>query len=774
MLFEENTLTIIVTFYLKNKRSREISIDLGAKSAFLLGNNPEKVDVGLCDVSISRFHGQLYCGGDGQLYYVDTESTNGSFFKGKKINSGVPLSLQPGDRVVLASEEIAYFIVEGQEGGGGMSGGNALGSAHAPISNLLERKGELLVGRDEACDVVLRDKSVSRQHARIRKTSAGKVVVEDLYSTNGTFLNGRRITQAKEWKASDILILGRTQLRMDGQVEALAGKIAIRTESIKKVFPNGYVGLHTTTINLAAGKLLAIMGPSGSGKSTLLKCLTGESPSSHGKVFLQELELVQNYELLKTLIGYVPQDDIVHKELTVQQSLYFAAKLRMENDSKEAILGKIDQVLGRLGILGIRNSPIGKISGGQRKRVSIAVELLTDPLILFLDEPTSPLDPQTIEEFMEILRDLARNGTTVVLVTHKPEDLAYMDEVIFIAEGGYLTYKGPANAYKSYFGVETAVQVYASISGKRSKPWIAKFNAEHPKQPPVSASPSAIKPKNHSYLGQLMWLSRRYLAIKFNDIGNVAIMLGQAPVIALLVLFIFDGVVQAVPFLVTLSAIWFGTSNAAREIVGEAAIYRRERMFNLQISTYILSKVLVLSFFALLQAMLFSGIIYLGFQNTEPAWQSFGQTAMWVWMLSICGTVLGLMLSALVNTSEKVMTLVPLVLIPQVMLAGVVAPISNIAVELISYLAPTRWGNEGLSLIQGELSVTEPAASGEGMVNVARPAEDLLRNQFHESYGDTLFAAQAYTLGLDAMALLGLASVMFVVLFLSMKRKDAI
>ena len=207
------------------------------------------------------------------------------------------------------------------------------------------------------------------------------------------------------------------------------------------------------------------MGPSGCGKSTLLKTLNGDAPATSGKVFLFNLELISNYNYLKTQIGYVPQDDIVHKELRVYECLYYTAKLRLDNVSDIEINQKIDQILKELNIYEIKNNLVGEISGGQRKRVSIAVELLTDPLLLFLDEPTSPLDPQTVEDFLDILKRLADKGTTVIMVTHKPEDLAYMDEVIFMAEGGNLVYYGDTNRFKEYFEVENAVSVFPKFLG---------------------------------------------------------------------------------------------------------------------------------------------------------------------------------------------------------------------------------------------------------------------------------------------------------------------
>jgi ABC-type multidrug transport system ATPase subunit len=557
----------------------------------------------------------------------------------------------------------------------------------------------------------------------------------------------------------------------------------INIEGMTKVFYTEDVETHALSgihLRIEQGEYVAISGPSGCGKSTLLKCLTGEAPATRGKVFLHNLELTQHYAFLKTLIGYVPQDDIVHRELTVEQSLYFAARLRMEKPTKAQIEAKIQEVLGRLRITPIRHQPISKISGGQRKRVSIALELLTDPLVLFLDEPTSPLDPQSIEEFLKILQELAHKGTTVVMVTHKPEDLAYMDSVIFMAEGGAMVYEGSTTDYKAYFGVRTAVEVYSNIAGERAPYWIQRFQARQgtPQGSSQVANPRLKKRNVRNLFSELHWLGRRYFRIKTNDLLNMAILIGQAPIIAALVCLIFNQLTLSVPFLISLSAIWFGTSNAAREIVAEAAVYRRERMFNLRILPYILSKLVVLSLFGLLQSILFSIIIYLGFRSTSPPWADLESTIVWVWLLTICATALGLTISALVDTAEKAMTLVPLVLIPQVMLGGVVARIHQWPVEVLSYASPTRWGNEGLALIQGYFhdsrvdGVDDPFVRG-FIQDSTLASKEILQGQYHDLY-EEVYGDWAYTIDLDLMMLGGITVALLVVLTIAMKRKDSI
>jgi ABC-type multidrug transport system ATPase subunit len=648
------------------------------------------------------------------------------------------------------------------------------------LLSLLQQKPEISIGRNADCDVVIDSTMVSRLHAKLRKLPDGKVMLIDLGSTNGTFLNGERIHGAVPVEPGDTIIVGRSILTLEKGPRTLTGEVAIRTEGIRKDFPNGKVGLRETSLEIHAGRLVAIMGPSGCGKSTLLKCLTGEAPATRGKVYLHNLELTQHYAFLKTLIGYVPQDDIVHRELTVEQSLYFAARLRMEKPTKAQIDSKITEVLQRLRIAPIRHHAIGKISGGQRKRVSIALELLTDPLVLFLDEPTSPLDPQSIEEFLKILQELAHKGTTVVMVTHKPEDLEYMDSVIFMAEGGSMVYEGGTADYKAYFGVRTAVEVYANICGERAQYWIQRFQKRQGSgnQPSQVVNPRLKKRSDRSLFAELHWLGRRYLRIKTNDLLNVAILIGQAPIIAALVCLIFSQLTLSVPFLITLSAIWFGTSNAAREIVAETAVYRRERMFNLRILPYILSKWVVLSFFGLIQSILFSIIIYIGFRSTTPSWIDLENTILWVWLLTVCATMLGLTISALVDTAEKAMTLVPLVLIPQVMLGGVVARIHQWPVEVLSYASPTRWGNEGLALIQGYFhdsrvdGVDDPFVRG-FIQDSTLESKEILQGQYHDLY-EEVYGDWAYTLELDLMMLGGITLALLILLIIAMRRKDSI
>lgn len=784
---------IKLLFVAGNQLLRKVKLIKGSHLVLTIGKAEGQVDILIPDNTVSRQHAQIICDTQGQLLLQDIGSSNGTFVNGNRLNVGVPVKINPGDEIWFSGNKSLRLLVNGDE-----SQFNAAGAAvddkstgeHTNIMDKFANKNVVVIGRNAECDIVFNHASVSRRHAAIEKLSDGSFQVKDLNSLNGTYVNGKRITGATKVTERDVILVGRFKMKLKGEAKDISKDVAIRAERIEKAYPNGYKGLKEMSFTIPSRSLMGIMGPSGCGKSTLMKALNGDAPITSGAVYLFDLELIQNYEFLKTQIGYVPQDDIVHRELTVEQSLYYAARLRLQNANPELIAEKIDQVLQDLNIAHIRKNLVGKISGGQRKRVSIAVELLTDPLVIFLDEPTSPLDPQTIEEFLGILRGLAQRGTTVVMVTHKPEDLNYMDSVMFLAEGGHLVYYGSTDGYKNYFNVKNSVDVYANIAGDRSKPWIEKYEREHP-HPDVVPEPPAEKPARTkvSWFDQLRWLTARYFKIKTNDRVNTIIMIAQAPIIAGLICLIFKDVVQSVPFLMAICAIWFGANNAAREIVSELPIYKRERMFNMLIPTYMMSKLFVLGFFSAVQSLLFVGIVYLNYSGDNPEWNDPIGSFNWMLVLALSSTLMGLLLSAVVDTAEKVMTLVPLALIPQIMLAGLVAKIKNPVVEFISYGTLSRWGTEGFSILQdtvvaevmkidtsqikmdsanpGKLIIPEPVTD---TVNVS--SVEILHKQFYKDYTDRFESAGEMSLDYYAV---GIISLIFIVgIYMALKKKDSI
>jgi ABC transport system ATP-binding/permease protein len=775
------------------------------KFAFVVGQ-PSEVIVGRSSSAqicinnnvVSSQHAQLIFDANSNLHVIDMNSSNGTFLNDRKLEPGVPYQVRSTDRLYFSGQagvELVFNpdnfeMVKVQRS----SSAKNTGDNNFSTTNILEKfnaKRLLTVGRNPDCDVFLGHNSISRNHATIEKKGANEFVLTDLGSLNGTYVNGRRVNGTMKVTQNDTIIIGRFQLSLSGKVKDLTQEVAIRTERIVKQFENGKIGLHECSFEIPSKSLLAVMGPSGCGKSTLLKALNGDSPPSSGRVYISGLELNENYDYLKTQIGYVPQDDIVHRELTVEQSLFYAAKLRLEHSDSVFIQQKIEQVLKDLNIEHIRKNLVGKISGGQRKRVSIAVEILTDPLILFLDEPTSPLDPQTIEEFLEILRNLSNKGTTVIMVTHKPEDLNYMDTVIFMAEGGHKVYQGDTSTYLSHFNVDDTIKVYAQLALPQASKWINIHKQNHPALGAMQAPKEKQNSRHANFFYQLWWLIIRYFNIKLNDRINTLVMIGQAPIIAGLICLIFPFISLPVPFLLAISAVWFGTNNAAREIVSEAPIYKRERMFNQGILAYMLSKIAVLGTFAAIQSLLFTLIITINFSNSDPSWEAPAQTFLWMLFVSLAASMMGLLLSAVVSTTEKVMTLVPIALIPQIMLAGVVAKISSPYVEVLSYLTLSRWGNEGFCNVQKNVrievpNIQMPQPTDAGIQSAVsdtpekittkwetQNAIEQLKACFHDNYEETFGNDWAYSMQLDLVAVGTLSLLFFIGIYISLKRKDS-
>jgi len=757
-------------FYQNNKLFKKVAIEKGAHNSWIVGTG-DNAHIKLNNSRVSRNHLQIIYQEQGVLHIQDLDSTNGTYLNGIKLK--ISQSLKHKDKIQLAGVNDILIVVEKPLTSDTLN-------PQKNIVDILKTKKTIFLGRGTNCDIVLNHGTISKVHASITLTPNNGYQIKDLGSTNGTYVNGRKIKTVETIDFKDNIFIGRHQITLEAPSKNLSDELAITAIGIEKTYSNGVKGLKKMDLSIPSKSIIAIMGPSGCGKSTLLKALNGDTPPTKGKVFLFNLELSENWQYLKTQIGYVPQDDIIHQQLTVEQCLYFTAKLRLDNLSDQYIDKKIDQVLEDLNILEKKKNLISNLSGGQRKRVSIAVELMTDPLIMFLDEPTSPLDPQTVEDFLEIMKKLSERGTTVLMVTHKPEDLGYMDEVIFMAEGGNIVYQGDTNKYKEYFNVKSVVSVFSQISGKTAEIWIRKYL-----NPRVISSNSGfdfVKSTSEvSSIEQFSWLSKRYFKIKINDKLNSTLLLAQAPIIATLICLIYSEINSGVLFMVAISAIWLGAQNAAREIVSEQAIYKRERMFNLKILPYVFSKISVLSFFSIIQSAIFIFILFIRYNNSDitDLNQPF-KLFLWMIFLSISSTFLGLLLSSMVRSTERAMTILPLILLPQIMLAGIISKISNGLVEFISYLTLSRWGVEGLHIIQKDiegmiLKSPDNTPLLPKLVPGKVDALDKLLENFHETYRNKdVFDSFTATLTLDTFAILFMALLMILFIFKSLKSKDSL
>jgi ABC-type multidrug transport system ATPase subunit len=604
-------------------------------------------------------------------------------------------------------------------------------SADARVPATTHRVGSRTrIGRAPDNEVVLGDLLVSRYHAEVRGGPDGLRVV-DLGSSNGTFHNGHPIGEAV-LRPGDRLSVGHHQLVFDGtELREFTddGRISLRVDRLG-VRVGARTLLDEVSFDLDECSLLAVVGPSGAGKSTLLGALTGVRPASTGTVWYAGRDLYAEYGDLRHRIGLVPQDDILHSGLTVRRALRYAAELRFGADVTAAERdARIDEVLGQLGLAAHAQQRIDTLSGGQRKRTSVALELLTEPSLLFLDEPTSGLDPGLDRDVMDTLRGLADRGRTVVVVTHSPLHLDNCDRVLVLGRGGKPAYLGPPASLLGYFGARQYADVFTAVA-EDPETWAARYattrlphqatdNAPAGTGPadtgPAGTGPADTGPADppaapQSWWRQLTILARRMVAVTAADRMYAVLSLGLPVGLALLLHVIpgSDGLVRpdnapgrgtaATQILVVLivGAIFIGLAGGIRELVREGPIYRRERAVGLSPGAYLGSKLIVFGALNAVQAAVFVLLGILGRPGPADAlvlrWPLL-ELIVVVWLTTLAGTALGLFVSAFVTTGEQTMpALVGLVMTQLVLCGGLFAVVDRPVVEQLSWLASARWG----------------------------------------------------------------------------------
>ena len=439
-----------------------------------IGRNKDVGDILLRDKTISRRHARVVYQ-KGKFLLVDLQSTNGVFVNNNRIVGNY--LLHDGDIISLGIPNIRHFRFQYHS------------IKEQAASYQLARQECWLIGRDESMDICLAsDPTVSSRHARIILQKNDKLVIEDLHSLNGTFLNGELIRR-NTLRPGDTLVVGSTafhfHMKNDGYLVVSQHEYsdAIRMECVR-VQRKVRCGrnrqktiLKETTLAVEPGEFIGILGPSGAGKSTLLKSLCGHTAPSYGCVLLNETPLYRSYEMFRRIIGYVPQDDILHAELSVFDSLDFIARQRLPADTSAEQRGKIIRTtIEELGLSHVQDNLIRQLSGGQRKRVSIGAELITRPSILFLDEPTSGLDPSVEERLMNHFRQMASRGTTILITTHILYNLSILDKIIFMSQGRLVFYGTPHQALHFFsekdFPIEKPTRIFDLLEGLLPRPWI--------------------------------------------------------------------------------------------------------------------------------------------------------------------------------------------------------------------------------------------------------------------------------------------------------------
>ena len=605
-------------------------------------------------------------------------------------------------------------------------------------------KDKLTFGRDPTNEVMLDNPRVSRFHSQVTRVGR-RYYVTDLRSANGTFVNDKRV-QGDVWlNPRDIIRIGPYKLVMgEGQFTRYDETQGLKVGAyhLNKWVRKDLNLLQDISLVYQPREFIVVVGQSGGGKSTLVDAIAGYRPATEGKVFVNDTDVYRNFDAVRNEIGYVPQKDIIHMELTVYQALDFAAQLRMPKDTSKAERHKrIMEVLADLDLTHRKDVQISGLSGGQQKRISIGVELLTSPGLFFLDEPTSGLDPGTETAFMHLMRRLADQGRTIVMVTHATKNVMLADKVVFLARGGYVAWFGPPDEALAYFDQYRSEQdrrvrsmefdqIYAILedsSKGKAKDWAERFKAsdafakyiteplkEHQQKTGAGqtqpAKKQAHKGARISSLHQFFVLSARNVTILMRDRSSLTLMLAVPLGVGALSL-VLSFVMSRTPFsykggnpgnggttlfLLSLFALLVGGMSQMREFVKEADIYRRERLVNLRILPYVTSKIWVAMVLALWHALAYTAMHYLAFRMPGGLLE-FSEVYVTLVLAVITGMMLGLLASALSpNAASAPLTLI-MMIVPLIVLSGALAPVPS----SISQVASTRWTFQSLIGIVG-------------------------------------------------------------------------
>nr|WP_202553385.1 FHA domain-containing protein [Streptomyces sp. SID4936] len=620
----------------------------------------------------------------------------------------------------------------GAGGPGGAAGAPSVYGDRSPTTfHRLDLGRVMRIGRALENELVVSDLQVSRHHAEFHATPDGRFEIRDLGSHNGTYVNGQPL--AKSGSAligpNDIVGVGHSTFRLVGdRLEEFVdtGEVSFSARHLTVTVDGGKQILKDVSFGVPEKSLIAVIGPSGSGKSTLLKALTGYRPANQGDVLYDNRNLYKQFAELRQRIGLVPQDDILHKELTVTKALKYAAKLRFPADTTEAERqARIHEVLAELKLDIHKDKKVTALSGGQRKRVSVALELLTKPSLIFLDEPTSGLDPGMDRDVMQLLRGLADDGRTVLVVTHSVAELAICDKLLVMAPGGSVAYFGPPEEALNFFGYTTWADVFSAFESYRDYDWAGRWRGSQHYQmyaadidavaaqsvhmpPPQQLRP----PKPQSWSAQLWTLIRRYVSVIASDKGFMGLMVILPAVLGIVSVVIpakfglappdppsrFNSAAGTIMLILAVGMCFSGAANSVRELIKERVIYERERATGLSRSAYLMSKVIVLGVITAIQGVIICGI---GFATRELPAEGLimppaVEICLTIIVLGFTSMMFGLVISSLVKTAEKTMPLLVMFAIVQVVFTGILFQVyGSPGLEQFAWLMPSRWAIAG-------------------------------------------------------------------------------
>ncbi len=563
------------------------------------------------------------------------------------------------------------------------------------------------IGRATGCSAVLADPQVAPRHAELVRVGNGWRVV-DQESGRPTVLNGSAVASAP-MSEGDQLRIGPYVLHLSGNELLAFGDRRFSALSVRRLCRqiDGTTLIDDVSFTVFSGEVIAVVGPSGCGKTTLLNAISGVAPADSGSVLFEGMDFHRQLKVDRSLVGVVPQDDLVNAELTVEESLFYSGRLRYPSDvTDDEVRAQVDRVLSELELDDIRHNRIGNalrrgISGGQRKRVNLGQELMTrSTRVLFLDEPTSGLDPRASQDIVRRARQLADRGRIVFLVTHDltPEIISQVDHMLVLANGGRLAFFGPPREASDWFGVTTPDAVFTRFADRTPEDWGAAYRAGPAARKYVATREHVLglegvtslvddsdREYQRSLWGQIRALTSRYLRVKLRDRTGMIVLGAQPPLLALVMWIVFPKPTTSLMFMLALSCLWFGMSATVRELIVDRVIWRRERRVGVAVIPYLGSKVVIMGMLVAAQCAMFTGLLYafigLGRYGFElPVLMAVCLLTGWV------GMALGLLVSACWTSSEAAVGTLPLLLIPQITLSSIMVSVRSMG-DLAAFLS---------------------------------------------------------------------------------------
>lgn len=712
----DSALKHTLTIYYQNT-IETIILDDYQKSTVTFGRGPEN-DIVVDSPIVSSHHADFVLGDDVCTVY-DNNSRNGLLVNGLRqksscLNDGDILRIDNENRPLKAGVVIIYSMDRDDV-------------EENWVEYPFNTRDRIFLGRAQENDIVLNHSTISKNHAALIYSNQ-TYYIEDLNSTNGTCLNGVRVSSIQPLRMNDVIYIGDTKIIFNGssllynyyvrgfRLDAISLK---REVSVRKgLFFNKdkRTILNDVSVSINPGELVAVIGASGSGKTTLLDCLCGITEPQEGTVLINGDNFFENYEAYKNILGQVPQKDTVYENLTVGEMLKYTARLRVLALNNSEIEERIHKTIMDVQLQGLENTYIKDLSGGQRKRISIAAELLAEPKLFFLDEPTSGLDPETEMNISMLLKKLTYDKKTIVFTTHSTSYLGVCDKIIVLGHEGRLCFLGTPQEALEFFDVNDFFGIYKLISMdagywensfKSSEYFIYNKSPVVRKTRNISHQSISISSSFSQLFNQLWVLTQRYLKLTYRDTVRLIFLIVQAPIISLLLGLIADGTktfktredASQVILILSCSAVWIGLLNSVQEISKERDIYFREKNYNLIDISYVLSKLIVLGGLAIIQSILLIEVLsrFIDFPAKSLTGPLKWELYVTIFLTSLAASLLGLCISAVVRNNDRAIGVVPVVLVFQILFSGLLFKSQHL-IKVLSNIAVSNWSSRALGI----------------------------------------------------------------------------